>query len=248
MYSSLLVVVCFLLLVFYIFFDFLMLSSVVVLCFVFVFEGVHNNGRLVRVYAKMTSNLDGVIIKDGKVAIWSCSIAKRMEVEVVGESGVDAVFEVWRGAKMAPYKMRVYMSEETPFRFVFGAGNVWDTLAIRNLGDCGMVAKVCVTNGSLPVCGSVSDLCIVGGGVRQVGLSFEENSVCAWTDGCPLNARMEITSKDETKQIIEVYAEDGRVLPFVGVLCRRASEEVVRLINTGSSSMFGCVGAAKKWE
>ncbi len=85
-----------------------------------------------------------------------------------------------------------------------------------------------------PVLGSTF-FTIHGGSIRT--FAFRSNvqyiQIILRTDGRPLNSRIELLQgPNNSKQVVELYTQDGFDIPFFCVLSTMGTGSVVRIINT----------------
>jgi hypothetical protein len=162
---------------------------------------------------------------------------------------LDADVSLWYGPDNTPQKIRVYSEDGLvrPFSVFLETPNCDNTVALRNKGglEFPMTAKVISYGGSLLASKYISDNAIGknipriiqgGGAIRTYPFDLSVHSVriLLKTDGCPLNARVELIQGPATnKQIVELYTEDGMVRPFTAVMETPGSGCVVRICNTG---------------
>jgi hypothetical protein len=162
-----------------------------------------------------------VVLGGGKVATWlsRCRRAERMQVNLRTKGPpLDAMVELWSGPDRAPNKMRVHTEDgkRMPFRAFVETPSAYDTLAVRNTGRAGssITSTVCISNCTVPMAGSSAN----AGGIIQD----------------PLNARIEVLrGLHNVKQIIELYADDGKLRPFFCTITVAEAGHTLRVINTG---------------
>ena len=189
-------------------------------------------------------NAKNTIQGGGTIRTWSCRCqnVKRVFVDVHTEGRtLDADLELWTGPNNTPNKMRIYAENGKimPFRTLIATPHTQNAIAIRNIGhpECPIVANVRVSNASVAMVANSSCSNLIQGGALRVfpfGASVDLVNVRCWTDGRPLNARLEIVQgANHNKQVVEVYAEDGDIRPFFCSLLTPGSGHVVRVVNTG---------------
>merc|ERR1712078_359362 len=136
--------------------------------------------------------------------------------------------------------MRVYVEngQLRPFSAVVETPRGPNTIAVRNIGqiEFPIAANVVadVVDMPSPECLS-SSTTVQGGALRTYPFdpSVDSVQVLLKTDGRPLNARIELLQgPNNNKQVVELYAEDGRDRPFFCILETPGSGNVVRVVNT----------------
>jgi hypothetical protein len=164
---------------------------------------------------------------------------------------LDADIRLWDGPDNNPNKIRVYSENghDLPFKAVLETPGLQNTLAIRNAGflEFPMAAHVeAESNGDpTPIAlrpfleshATVSEPRVIQGGAARTfpfDMHVKSIKVALRTDGRPLKARVELLQgPDNKKQVIELYAEDGRARPFVAVIETPQKGSVVRVVNKG---------------
>ena len=172
-------------------------------------------------------------------------------------SEIDTDIELWQGPEDNPVKIRAYAEDGRmrPFCAIIATPRSPNTVAIRNTGDpeLPMAASVAPANVN-PIPDMVGCTRTVQGEGEVQTFPFLPSvgtvQVMLQTDGLPLKARIELVQADEKMQTIEVYCEDGRDRPFLCFIETPGSENVIRVVNTGSAaspltaSALPCPGGA----
>jgi len=184
-----------------------------------------------------------ILVQGGSLRTWSYRSPAVEQVQVILSTEgrpLDADVELWHGPDNTPTKMRVYAENGLlrPFSATVETPRGPNTIAVRNIGqiEFPIAADVIadqVQNPS-PECLD-SFTTIQGGALRTYPFdpSVDSVQVLLKTDGRPLNARIELLQgPNNNKQVIELYAEDGRDRPFFCILETPGSGNVVRVVNT----------------
>jgi len=190
-----------------------------------------------------TQQSSAILVQGGSLRTWSYRSPLVEQVQVILSTEgrpLDADIELWHGPDNTPVKMRVYVEngQISPFSAVIETPRGPNTVAIRNIGqvEFPLAANVVADNVDMP-----SEQCIASSATVQGGAlrtypfdpSVDSVQVLLKTDGRPLNARIELLQgPNNNKQVIELYAEDGRDRPFFAVLETPGSGNVVRIVNT----------------
>jgi hypothetical protein len=153
---------------------------------------------------------------------------------------LDADIELWHGPDNTPFKMRVYSENGglRPFSAVVETPRGPNTVSIRNIGqmEFPITADVAHDDVDWPSQEALSASTTVQGGALRTfpfDSSVDSVEVLLTTDGRPLNARIELLQgPNNNKQVIELYAEDGRDRQFFAILETPGSGNVIRIINT----------------
>jgi hypothetical protein len=125
-----------------------------------------------------------------------------------------------------------------PFSAVLETPRGPNTVSIRNIGqlEFPLTADVSHDHVDQPSAEALSQSTIIqGGALRTFPFNPEVDSVevLLTTDGRPLNARIELLQgPNNNKQVIELYAEDGRDRQFFCILETPGSGNVLRVVNT----------------
>jgi len=202
------------------------------------------NGRVVPTRAPTRAQNDpAILVQGGSLRTWSyrSPAIDEVQVEIHTEGRpLDADIELWHGPDNTPVKMRVYVENGAmrPFKAVIATPRGPNTIALRNIGQMEFpfavnVNHLQVERPSNECLNSAST--IQGGALRTYAFETQVDSVQVMltTDGRPLNARIELLQgPNNNKQVIELYAEDGRDRPFFCVLETPGSGNVVRVVNT----------------
>jgi hypothetical protein len=154
---------------------------------------------------------------------------------------LEAGIEVWNGAGNTPIQVRAFSEdgEMRPFSAVLANPRTPYTVAVRNIGQMEFPITAQVEHQYVePPAGDHWNLAqyIQGGALRTYPMdpSVEAAEILLETDGRPINARIEILQgPDTTKQVIELYSEDGLDRPFFCKIATPNSGNVVKIVNTG---------------
>jgi hypothetical protein len=197
------------------------------------------------------------IVQGDSLRTWSFTTDKIQCVQVhLSTEGrpLNAKVDVWTGPDSTPQEIGVYIEDGSirPFNaMVFvprSVGGQKHAVAIKNKGTMEFPLRAAVEVGGLfPSAFSMDEVAyrlfsntkgktIQGGSVRTVPFSPSVASVqlMLTSDGRPLNARIEmLQGPDCTKQVMEVYTEDGAARPFFAIIETPGYGNVVRIVNTG---------------
>lgn len=195
------------------------------------------------------------IVQGGSIGTWSYPSPSVEQVQVVLSTEgrpLDADVELWHGPDSTPCKMRVYVEDGhlRPFSAIVETPRGPNTIAVRNIGqiEFPVAATVLADAVDRPSTGCVSACATVQGGALRT-YPFDPRvasvEVMLRTDGLPLNARLELLQgPDSTKQIVELYTEDGLDRPFFCILETPGAGNVVRVVNTAPVEFPLVVGVA----
>jgi len=192
----------------------------------------------------INNNLDrSVIIQGDSLSTWSYKSYDKQQVQIQLHSEgrpLDTDIELWNGPDNTPIKMRVFIEngKERPFNAVIETPQGPNTIAIRNIGqiEFPICASTFIDNVDLPNAECISSVKnIQGGALRTYPFNpcVESIQLFLETDGRPLNSRIELLQgPNNTKQIIELYSQDGSNFPFFCIIETPGSGNVVRVVNT----------------
>jgi len=183
------------------------------------------------------------LVQGGSLRTWSYRSPNIDQVQVVLSSEgrpLDADIELWHGPDNTPFKMRVYSENggTRPFSAVVETPRGPNTVSIRNIGQMEFPISADVVHDQIdrPSPEALSESTIVQGGALRTfpfDPSVDSVEVLLTTDGRPLNARIELLQgPNNNKQVIELYAEDGRDRQFFAILETPGSGNVIRIVNT----------------
>jgi len=182
-------------------------------------------------------------VEGGSLRTWNYRSPNVNQLQVLINSEgrpVDADVELWHGPDNTPFKMRVYSEngDLRPFSAVLETPRGPNTVAIRNIGqmEFPFFADVSSDEVDQPSGEALSQSTLVQGGALRTfpfDPSVDSVEILLTTDGRPLNARIELLQgPNNNKQVIELYAEDGRDRQFFAVIETPGSGNVVRIVNT----------------
>jgi len=160
---------------------------------------------------------------------------------------LNANVELWQGPDNSPQKMTVYLEDGSarPFRCVVESPGSSNSISIRNTAEiefpliAGLDVDVdheSVSPGAI-LRQKSNPRTVQGGAVFTTPFSPAVMSVQVLleTDGRPLNARIELLQgPNNTKQIMEVYTEDGCARPFFAIIDTPGSGNVIRIVNSAT--------------
>ncbi len=158
---------------------------------------------------------------------------------------LNANVDLWHGPDYTPTKMTVYIEDGhlTPFNAVIETPKPGNTVAIRNINPMEFPLVGCVEadDGSSALGSVVGNLYEMGKPRLCQGGSIttypfdpdvDRVQVLLKTDGRNMKARLELMQgPNNDKQIIEVYASDGKKNPFFAVFDCPGSGYSIRVIN-----------------
>jgi hypothetical protein len=184
-----------------------------------------------------------ITVQGGSLRTWNYRSPNVNQLQVVLNSEgrpLDADVELWHGPDNTPFKMRVYSEngDVRPFSAVLETPRGPNTVAIRNIGQLEFPFFADVANDDVdqPSGEALSQSTLVQGGALRTfpfDPSVDSVEILLTTDGRPLNARIELLQgPNNNKQVIELYAEDGRDRQFFGVIETPGSGNVIRIVNT----------------
>merc|ERR1719199_2219337 len=183
------------------------------------------------------------LIQGGSLRTWGYRSPDVDQLQVVLSTEgrpLDSDIELWHGPDNTPFKMRVYSEngDTRPFSAVVETPRGPNTVAIRNIGQLEFPISADVVHDRVdqPSEEAWSQSTIVQGGALRTfpfDPSVDSVEILLTTDGRPLNARIELLQgPNNNKQVIELYAEDGRDRQFFAILETPGSGNVIRIVNT----------------
>jgi hypothetical protein len=183
------------------------------------------------------------LVQGGSLRTWSYRSPNVDQLQVVLSSDgrpLDADVELWHGPDNTPFKMRVYSEngDVRPFSAVVETPRGPNTIAIRNIGQMEFPISANVVHDHIdqPSSEALTQSTIVQGGALRTfpfDPSVDSVEILLTTDGRPLNARIELLQgPNNNKQVIELYAEDGRDRQFFAIIETPGSGNVIRVVNT----------------
>jgi len=192
---------------------------------------------------KLLGSTSAQLVQGGSLRTWSYRAPNVEQVQVILSSEgrpLDADIELWHGPDNTPFKMRVYSENGgmRPFAAVVETPRGPNTVAIRNIGQMEFPISADVVHDQIdqPSAEALGGSTIVQGGALRTfpfDPSVDSVEVLLTTDGRPLNARIELLQgPNNNKQVIELYAEDGRDRQFFAILETPGSGNVIRIVNT----------------
>jgi len=160
---------------------------------------------------------------------------------------LNANVELWQGPDNSPQKMSVYLEDGSlrPFNCVLESPGASNSVSIRNTAEMEfpLVAGLDVELDSESVspskilAQSAKPRTVQGGAVYTTPFAPAVKSiqVLLETDGRPLNARIELLQgPNNSKQVMEVYTEDGSARPFFVIIDTPGSGNVIRIVNSAT--------------
>jgi len=160
---------------------------------------------------------------------------------------LNADVELWQGPDNAPQKMSVYLEDGSlrPFRCEIESPGSSNSVSIRNTAEmefpliAGLDVEVNknAVGGAAVLMPKAEHRTVQGGAVYTIPFSPTVKSVqvLLQTDGRPMNARIELLQgPNNTKQIMEIYTEDGKTRPFFVIIDTPGTGNVVRIVNTNT--------------
>jgi hypothetical protein len=192
---------------------------------------------------KLLGSQTAQLVQGGSLRTWSYRAPNVEQVQVVLSSEgrpLDADIELWHGPDNTPFKMRVYSENGgmRPFSAVVETPRGPNTLSVRNIGQMEFPISADVVHDQIdqPSPETLSESTMVQGGALRTfpfDPSVDSVGVLLTTDGRPLNARIELLQgPNNNKQVVELYAEDGRDRQFFAILETPGSGNVIRIVNT----------------
>lgn len=159
---------------------------------------------------------------------------------------LNADVELWQGPDNSPQKMSVYLEDGSlrPFRCEIESPGSSNSVSIRNTAEMEfpLIAGLDVNadksvGGAAILLPKAEHRTVQGGAVYTIPFSPTVKSVQVLlrTDGRPMNARIELLQgPNNTKQIMEIYTEDGSARPFFVIIDTPGTGNVVRIVNTNT--------------
>jgi hypothetical protein len=194
-----------------------------------------------------------IIVHGNSLRTWSEPYVERVQLSMkTAGRAMFANVELWHGPDTTPLKITIHSDDGSlhPFNAVIETPEGPNTIAVRNTGQIEFPLAACVETDVENVAKRLSDMgtlkAIQGGG--SLSYPFDRSvasvQILLMTSGRPLNARIELSQgRDNDKQAIDIYSEDGLLRPFFAVIETPGIDNVVRVVNTATSdfSMTACV-------
>lgn len=211
---------------------------------------------------KIWETSKSISVQGNSLRTWSYANPKVKRVHVLLKTDgrpLVADIELWHGPDSTPHKMKVYAEDGAKYTFstFVNTPSNPNTIAIRNTGHLEFPIHACVGPDQ-----DAGDFCldatrkgksevIQGGSLRSYSFDFDIDSVAVLikTNNRPLNGRIELLQgPNNSKQILELYTEDGLDRPFIAVVQTPGSGNVVQVVNTAPLEfpMFATVVAYTK--
>jgi len=191
-----------------------------------------------------------IIVQGGSLKTWSFADPSIDRVLVMLKSEgrpLHANVELWCGPDNTPQKMEVYNENGNlrPFSAIVETPRAGNAMAVYNTGQIEFPLSACVEADVNDGLGAITKTLASGGvpktmqGGSVYTKPFEPavSSVqCQLrTDGRPLTARIELLQgPNNSKQVINLYSEDGMERPFFVIFETPGSGNVVRIVNTAT--------------
>lgn len=199
---------------------------------------------------EMWESLSPVRVQGGSVR--TCSLSEGVErVEVLMKTDgrpLHANVDVWQGPDNIPQKMVIFCEDgmTRPFRAIIECLGGSSSIGIRNTGTVELPLHAAAETDFSTKETSINPshvfregkpTLVQGSAVfsKSFDSSVESVQVKLESKGRPLNARVELLhGPGNTKQVIEIYSEDGRLRPFYAIFETPGAGNVVRIVNTGT--------------
>ena len=202
------------------------------------------------------SELNPITVQGGSLRTWSFTTTAVERVQVMMRTEgrpLNCNLELWQGPDNTPQRIGIYVEDGNlrPFSCVIDTPKVMgNAVAIYNTGHLEYPLSAHVEaelegasqGGTTGIGGVVrrledmsSPMVIQGGAIRSYPFdpSVASVQVLMKTDGRPLNGRIELLQgPNNSKQVMEVYTEDGMDRPFFAVIETPGAGNVIRIVNT----------------
>lgn len=213
-------------------------------------ETTNSRGRTVPYYEdpfydnKLAQEMDvdqSVNIQGGSLRTYSFDeFIDRSELYLATEGRpLNGVVELWHGPDNTPQKCKFYSEDGNvrPIRLFVETPGSDNAVCLRNNGTLEFPISAWITPEVTGMAVYGNQKTIQGGALHTFPFDVTVRSVQVLieTDGRPLNCRIELMQgPNNSKQLMEVYTEDGLKRPFFCIIETPGSNNVVRVLNTAA--------------
>ena len=168
-----------------------------------------------------------------------------------GGRPLNACVDLWQGPDNTPQNVRLYVEDANlrPFRTIIETPRNSNAVCIRNTAELEFPLAANLdfetetdsdnvfSDAKRKMEATCKPRIVQGGAVYTTPFTTSVSSiqVLLQTDGRPLNARIELLhGPNNSKQVMEVYQEDGYERPFYTIIETPGDGNVIRIVNTST--------------